>query len=91
MHLLKAKSPIKVTDFGIIIFLNEHSLKAPYSIEVRVEGRITSVNDVQPSNEYWPISVTEGGIVICVNDEHPLKQQLHYVVKEEGIIICFID
>ena len=71
VQLLKAFSPIEVTEEGIVICVNdEQPEKAKSPIEVTEEGIVICVNDEHPLKAPSPIEVTEEGIVIFVNDEH---------------------
>ena len=64
-HPLKAKSPIEVTEEGIVIRVNdEQSLKALVSIDV---------TDEQLEKALPSIQVTDEGIVISSNDSQFLK------------------
>ena len=62
-HPLKAKSPIKVTDDGIMIcFNNEHSIKAFLSIEVMDDGIVISVKFSHPEKGEFIIELMNDGI-----------------------------
>ena len=76
VQLLKAFSPIEVTEEGIVICVNdEQPSKAPFPIEVTEEGisNVICVNDEHPEKALFSIEATEEGIVICANDEQPEK------------------
>lgn len=62
----KAKSPMVVTEFGIVMEAIAVLLKTLSPMVVRVLGRLTEANVVAPSKARLPMEVTELGITIAV-------------------------
>jgi hypothetical protein len=92
--LEKACAPIDTTVLGIDTAASDVQFwKAPLGISLapppteEKSGSTIDASEVQPSNAYAPMFVTESGIAIDVSDEQPWKAPYPIDVTESGITI----
>lgn len=52
----------------------EHCRNADDPISFKIDGKLTSLNETQPSKALLPILVTEAGIKTLVSEEHCSKR-----------------
>ena len=84
----KAKSPMAVTDWGIVMLSKElQPSKALFEMNVNDSGRVMLAKELHPAKAPNPMAVTDSGIAMLARDAQCRKAQSSMAVTDSGIVM----